>query len=147
MNKNVCKSVYDEIRVKYGIPEKIHITQPEDLLQILLISRVSGDKQESFIVVTLDGNANVIKSRVITKGLLNHSLVHPREVYRSAILDNAHSIICAHNHPSGNLEPSAEDIKITDQLKKAGDIIGISLIDHVIISKTGIQSLRGMGYI
>ena len=89
----------------------------------------------------------MIKCRTITKGLLNHSLVHPREVYRDAILDSAHSIICVHNHPSGGLSPSNQDIQVTKQLKGAGEIIGISLLDHVIVSKTGIQSMRSLGYI
>ena len=89
----------------------------------------------------------MIKTRVITKGLLNHSLVHPREVFRGAIMDNAHSIICVHNHPSGSLEPSSADITVTKQLKEAGDIIGIGLLDHVIISKNGIQGLRSLGYV
>jgi DNA repair protein RadC len=74
-------------------------------------------------------------------------LVHPREVFRDAIIDNAHSIIVVHNHPSGNLEPSSQDIEITKQLSQSGEIIGIKVLDHVIISKKGICSLRECGYV
>lgn len=145
--RNICKAVYEEIRSKYEIPEQITIKEPADLLRVKGIVNISGKKQEHFLVVTIDGGGNVIKCRTITKGLLNHSLVHPREVYRDAILDSAHSIICVHNHPSGGLSPSNQDIQVTKQLKEAGEIIGISLLDHVIVSKTGIQSMRSLGYI
>jgi DNA repair protein RadC len=78
-------------------------------------------------------------------GLLNHSLVHPREVFADAITDRAASIICIHNHPSGSLEPSSQDIAITNQLKEAGSLIGIQLIDHIIVSKNGHVSMREQG--
>ncbi len=80
-------------------------------------------------------------------GLLNHSLVHPREVYADAITDRAAAIICIHNHPSGNPEPSSEDITVTRQLSEAGKILGISLLDHLIYTKGKVTSLRSLGYI
>jgi DNA repair protein RadC len=138
--------VYEEIRQNYHVADTIKITSAEDLLQIRHVAGISGKKQEYFSVITLDGGSKVIKCRNITKGLLNHSLVHPREVFRDAILDCAHSIICVHNHPSDSLDPSSADIKITKQLKNAGIIIGIELLDHVIVSKTGIVSMRSLGY-
>lgn len=140
-------AVYEEISRRYGIPDRIQITQPSDILQIKKIADLSKKQQEHFVMITLDGSSKVIKTRVITIGLINHSLVHPREVYRNAILDNAVSVICIHNHPSGNLEASAQDIQITKQLKEAGDIIGISVLDHIIVSKLGIISLRECGYL
>jgi DNA repair proteins len=82
----------------------------------------------------------VLGIRTITLGLLNHSLVHPREVFVDAITDRAASIICVHNHPSGSLEPSSQDIAITTQLRDAGALIGIQLIDHIIVSKKGISA-------
>ncbi|MFH0967936.1 MAG: JAB domain-containing protein, partial [Methanobacteriota archaeon] len=96
---------------------------------------------------TLNGASEVIKSRTVTMGLLNHSLIHPREVFADAIADRAAAIVCVHNHPSGNLEPSSQDIQITSQLVSAGEILGINVVDHVIVSKNGILSLRESGYI
>ncbi len=80
-------------------------------------------------------------------GLLNHSLVHPREVFADAITDRAAAIICVHNHPSGNPEPSQADIIVTKQLCEAGTILGIQLLDHIIITKGGVNSLRSLGYL
>ena len=144
---SICKMVYDEMRYKYHIDQKIKITSPEDILQLKEVSDISDDNQENFLCITMNISAEVINVRTVTKGLVNHSLVHNREIFRDAILDTAISIICIHNHPSGNLEPSTQDLKITDDIKKAGDIIGISLLDHVIVSKNGIQSIRQLGYI
>jgi DNA repair protein RadC len=72
-------------------------------------------------------------------------VIHPREIFYPAVQDNAVAIIVAHNHPSGNLEPSKEDIEITDKVKKAGEIMGIQLLDHLIISKNGLFSLSEAG--
>ena len=145
--KNIPSMVYDKIRSEYGIPDVIMIREPVDVLQVRKIATLSRSRQEKVIVLTINGYSNIIKSRIVTVGTLNHSLIHPREIFRGAILDNAHSIICVHNHPSGNLEPSSEDIAVTKQLKEAGSIIGISLLDHIIVSKNGVQSLRGLGYL
>ncbi len=139
-----------EIARRYGKPSdepKLKITRPDDVLQLPDINETRYKKQEHFLVVTLNGASEVIQSRTITMGLLNHSLVHPREVYCDAISDRAASIICIHNHPSGNLEPSTQDIQITTQLAQAGTILGIPLLDHIIISKTGITSLKEGGYL
>lgn len=139
-----------EIARRYGTPEEqpaIRITKPDDLLGIPEISNLKSKKQEHFVVVTLNGASEVIQSRTITMGLLNHSLVHPREVFSDAIADRAAAIICAHNHPSGSLEPSSQDIQITSQLAHAGEILGMPLLDHIIISKTGITSLKEGGYL
>lgn len=119
------------------------VTSPEDCLKYLEL--IKDQFQEHFVALTLDGAGNIINSRVITVGLLNHTLVHPREVFRGAILDNAASIIVAHNHPSGSLEPSSQDIAITTQLKDAGTLMGIPVIDHIIVSKNGHLSMRERG--
>jgi DNA repair protein RadC len=103
-------------------------------------------KQEYFCVLNLDGSNQVISARIITIGLLNHTLVHPREVFRDAILDSAASIIAVHNHPSGSVEPSNQDLSITKQIKDAGDIIGIKLLDHIILTPHGgYSSMRERG--
>jgi DNA repair protein RadC len=91
--------------------------------------------QECFVIITLNAKNKMIDKHVITMGLLNASLVHPREVFRNAILDSAYAIVMAHNHPTGDLTPSPEDIRVTKQLIDAGKIIGIKVEDHVIIGK------------
>jgi len=119
------------------------VTRPEDILP--LVPDLAAKRQEHFICITLNGAGEVLGNRVITVGLLNHSLVHPREVFADAITDRAASIICVHNHPSGSLEPSSQDIAITSQLREAGALIGIPLIDHIIVTRTGFLSMRERG--
>jgi len=121
------------------------ITKPEDILP--LVAHLRDKRQEHFICITLNGAGEVLGNRVITVGLLNHSLVHPREVFADAITDRAASVICVHNHPSGSLDPSSQDIAITTQLKEAGSLIGIQLVDHVIVTRTGYISLRERGLV
>jgi DNA repair protein RadC len=121
------------------------VTKPEDILP--LVAHLRDKRQEHFICITLNGAGEVLGNRVITVGLLNHSLVHPREVFADAITDRAASVICVHNHPSGSLEPSSQDIAITAQLKEAGSLIGIQLVDHVIVTRTGHMSLRERGLV
>ncbi len=89
--------------------------------------------QEAFVVMTLTTKNDVIQKHLVSLGTLNPALVHPREVFKVAIMDSAAAIILAHNHPSGDPTPSSEDIKITRQLVQAGKIIGIKVLDHVII--------------
>jgi DNA repair protein RadC len=98
-------------------------------------------RQEEFHVVLLDQKQHVIKSEQITIGLLAQSLAHPREVLKPAIRESASAIILIHNHPSGDPTPSEDDKKITGELKKAAEIIGIRIIDHIIISKDKILSM------
>jgi len=96
---------------------------------------------EYFFGITLNGAHQIIDIHTITKGLVNRTLVHPREVFRPVLLDNATAIIVAHNHPSGNLEPSREDKDITNRLKEAGDLLGIKVLDHIIFSSNGYRSM------
>ncbi len=119
------------------------ITSADDVYQFL--AEYAIKKQEHFLVITLDGASHVIAKRVIHIGTINQSLVHPREVFHSAILDNAVGIIVAHNHPSGTLEASNADISITNRLKDVGKLVGIDLLDHVIISKKGFYSFSDEG--
>lgn len=116
------------------------LTGPSDAFK--LFSPWAGKKQEHFLVATLDGAHQVIDIHVVSQGLANKTMVHPREVFRPAILDSACAIIIAHNHPSGKLEPSPEDGAITTRLKDAGELIGIEILDHVIVSRKGAVSLR-----
>lgn len=120
------------------------ISAPADALPVL--TWLETENQEYFIVLTIDGAGGLIKSRVVTMGLLNHSLVHPREVFAPAIEDRAAGIIVVHNHPSGSPDPSGQDMDITRQLQEAGTILGIKVMDHIIIlGGGGFVSLRETG--
>jgi DNA repair protein RadC len=139
-------AVYEELKSKYNTGDIISVTHPADVLRIKKVALLSKKQAEHFISISLDGAGNVLKCNTITTGLINHSLVHPREVFRTAIKDNAVSIVVLHNHPSGALTPSNQDLSVTEQLVKAGEIIGISVLDHIIVSKNGITSFREHGY-
>lgn len=115
------------------------IDSPEKAVEQL--SDIRDKKQEHFVVITLDGANRLISKRTITIGTLNASLVHPREVFADAITDRAASIIVAHNHPSGTLNPSISDKEINERLRRTGNIIGIKLLDHIIVTKTNFQKL------
>lgn len=90
--------------------------------------------QEEFLIATLDTKLQVRRVVRITRGTLDASLVHPREVFRPAIADCASSILLIHNHPSGDSTPSRQDREVTERLKKAGEILGINVIDHIIVA-------------
>ena len=99
-------------------------------------------KQEHFIVFYLDSRNGEIAKEVVSVGTLNASLVHPRNVFESAIKNNTAQIIVAHNHPSGDPEPSEDDLIITKKLVEAGKILGIDVLDHIIVTKDGFVSLK-----
>jgi len=113
--------------------ERPIIDSPESAVEQLDFIR--NKQQEYFVVMTLDGANRLIAKRTITIGTLTSSLVHPREVFADAITDRAASIVVAHNHPSGNLVVSQSDIDITNRLKNAGELLGIKLLDHFIVTK------------
>lgn len=99
-------------------------------------------KQEHFVVFFLDSRSGEIENRVVSVGTLNASLVHPREVFEPAINCSAAQIIIAHNHPSGDTEPSEDDLAVTMRLAEAGKLLGIEVIDHVIVTKDDFASLK-----
>ena len=109
---------------------------------VALVPELKTAAQEHLVVLSLDGANRLIAKRLVTIGTLNASLVHPREVYSDPLKDRAASIIVIHNHPSGTLEPSDADIQVTQRLKDAGKLLGINLLDHIIIAKTGYYSLK-----
>ncbi len=133
-------SMVQEKALSYDVDR---ITSAKDVYQAL--AEYSCKQQEYFMLITLDGASKVIEKRVIFIGTLNQSIVHPREVFRPAILDNAAGVIIAHNHPSGTLEASRADIQITQRLKEVAKLVGIELLDHVIISKNGYYSFSDEG--
>jgi DNA repair protein RadC len=111
----------------------------------MLIPRLRGERVESFRALLLNAANQIIREVVITQGILNASLVHPREVFRLAITESAASMIVVHNHPSGNPAPSQQDIAITKQLCGAGVIMDIAVIDHIIIAGETYSSLKELG--
>ncbi|MDD4483474.1 MAG: DNA repair protein RadC [Methanoregula sp.] len=127
----------------YQEPAAAIVKKPEDVLP--LVAPYRDKQQEHFICISMTGAGEVIRSRVVTIGILNHSLVHPREVFAEAITDRAASVICVHNHPSGSLDASPQDIAITRQLSEAGALLGIQLLDHIIVTKGGYSSLKEQG--
>lgn len=128
-----CGRYRDAMEMLGEAMEDAPISGPAQMRDLLM--PWAGKKQESFIVITLDGAHKPIRVIEVSKGLLNRTIVHPREVFVEAITDRAAAIIVGHNHPSGLVEPSAEDRDITHRLKEAGDIIGIPLLDHVIVGR------------
>lgn len=119
------------------------ISRATDILPY--VSYLVSKKQEYFVCITLNGANRLISQRVVTIGLVDQALVHPREVFADAVKERAAKIIVVHNHPAGCLMPSREDRKITETLANASSILGIALLDHVIISKDGYFSFREEG--
>jgi len=98
--------------------------------------------REKFICMHLNVKNQIISFEIVSTGSLTNSIVHPREVYKGAILSNAASVIFMHNHPSGDPEPSIDDMEITKRLEKAGNILGINVLDHIIVASSGFYSFR-----
>jgi len=111
---------------------KTKINNISDIADVY-IERLSGLNQERFIAVFLDTRNNILAEKTITLGILDSSIIHPRELFGEAVRESASRIILIHNHPSGDPEPSKEDINVTKALKKAADVMGIPLMDHIII--------------
>lgn len=108
------------------------VSNPNDAYKLFESFLLDIDR-EKFLVACFNTKNEPVNISVVSVGTLNSSLVHPREVMKTAILSNSNSIMIAHNHPSGSLNPSLEDKNITDRLKKACEILGIKLLDHIII--------------
>jgi DNA repair protein RadC len=129
---------------------KKKVTTPEAVYEAC--SDMANFAQEAVVALCLDVKNKIISKNLITLGLADQSLVHPREVFRNAITENAHSIIMVHNHPTGETSPSPEDLRITRQMVDAGWIIGIRVMDHVIIGRSEndekpFRSLRESGFV
>ena len=126
--------------------ERLQIRSPEDVVQ--RFQPVLRDLMyEVFLVLLLDSANHLLREVKISEGILNSSLVHPREVFRAAIIEPAASILLLHNHPSGNPEPSSEDLQITRQLTESSKIIGIPVHDHIIIAANSFTSFAERGLI
>lgn len=106
------------------------------------LAEIRDKKQEYFVSITLDGANRMLAKRTISIGTLVASLVHPREVFADAITDRAASIVIAHNHPSGELEPSMADKEVTIRIRDAGLLLGVKLLDHLVVTKTSHRSIQ-----
>ena len=125
-------------QTKWSIDKKI--TSPKDIAEFF-VPILRDELKEKFLVVCLNSANKVTKFEAISVGSLNSSVVHPREIFKFAIENSSASIILIHNHPSGNLEPSSEDIAITKKLVEAGKILNIEVLDHIIIGGNSFTSL------
>jgi len=121
-------------------PEGVRIRTAGDVIP--LVNHLADRKQEHFVCISLNGAHEVLKTRVVTIGLLNTAQVHPREVFSDVLIDRAAAVIFAHNHPSGDVTPSAEDIRATDLLCAAGETLGITVLDHIVFSHRGYTSFE-----
>lgn len=126
------------------LPEAIVVSCPQDAADILM-EEMRHLREEHFVVLFLSTKNHVIGRETISIGTLNASLVHPREVFRAAIRRNSASILCAHNHPSGDPTPSQEDVQLTRRLRDAGELVGIELLDHIVIGDQRFISLKESG--
>jgi DNA repair protein RadC len=131
---------YARRRIK---PEGLKISTPADVLP--LIRHFADRKQEHFLSITINGANEVLNVRVVSIGLVDSSPVHPREVFADALLDRASGIIVAHNHPTGKLTPSDADREVTSQLREAGKILGIDLLDHIVFNRSDYFSFLEAG--
>jgi DNA repair protein RadC len=141
-------NIIREMEVKYKTTSRkkylLEITSPTEVVTFLK-DLLQNETQESFIAIFLDGAHRINGYRVIAKGSANDCRVHPRECFKGAVLSNSISIIVAHNHPSGKLEPSESDIKFTEKLKKGAEILEINILDHLIVSNDGYYSFVETG--
>ena len=112
----------------------------------LLRPHFAGLDREHFVVVGLDAKHRVIGLNLVSVGSLSLAIVHPREVFKPLILMNASAWICAHNHPSGDVTPSSEDRVLTKRLREAGELLGITLLDHIILANENSYSFADQGW-
>ena len=129
---------------KYEVETRISC--PKDIYEVLTkVCRIQCNAEEVVILITLNTKNIVTGYFEVHRGTINTSLVHPREVFKRALLNNASNIMVAHNHPSGDPNPSKEDIQITERLKEAGNLLGINLLDNIIVGDDKYISLKEKG--
>jgi len=126
--------------------EKVFIRSPEDVFQILS-PQIGSQDRETFVTVLLNSKNRVLRTETVSVGVVNASIVHPREVFKPAISASATAIVLGHNHPTGSPEPSREDILITRRMEKSGRIMGIDVVDHVIVGDGIFVSMKERGYL
>jgi len=134
----------NRLETSFETGKKFSLRTPQDVVA-LVKGRLQGKKKEYFLAIMLDTRGHLIKTSEISVGSLDSSIVHPREVFKEAMSASAASVIFTHNHPSGDLEPSEDDIRLSERLAQAGEIIGIDVLDHIIIGDGGYVSLKSKG--
>jgi DNA repair protein RadC len=132
-----------ELARRHLIRETVRIITASDVLPLL--TDIASKQQEYFVCISLNGANEVIEKRIVTIGLLDHSPIHPREVYADVIADRAAAVIFAHNHPSGDVQPSDADRRTHEQLTEAGKILGLRVVDHIIVARKGYFSFQEAG--
>ncbi len=120
------------------------VKKPEEVFE-LVKGRLAGKKEEHFLAVFLNIRGHIIKTEEVSMGSLDASIVHPRELFLKAMRATAASVVLVHNHPSGDPEPSVEDIKLTKRLVEVGELVGIEVLDHVIVGEDTFSSLKRAG--
>jgi DNA repair protein RadC len=133
-----------ELARRHSGRRRLVVREAEDVLPYL--RNIRRQRQEVFVCLSLNGANEVIESRTVTIGLLDTTQVHPREVFSDPLVDRAAAVIFAHNHPSGTLEPSPEDLALTKRLVHAGELLGIRVLDHLIVTDDGHLSLKQAGH-
>ncbi|MGE0494561.1 MAG: DNA repair protein RadC [Vulcanimicrobiota bacterium] len=134
-----------ELGRRLAVPSGPRIGCPEDVFE-LLVDMVDYDR-EHFVALYLDARRRVIGQETVSVGTLTASLVHPREVFAPALQRRAATVVVAHNHPSGDPTPSAEDVALTRRLVRAGELLGVELLDHIVVGRWGFASIRELGEI
>ncbi len=137
-------TVIREVAVRYRGPRRKvpdAIRQPAEAARFVR-RLIGGDAREHFVALLLDGRHRAIAYQVISIGTATASLVHPREVFQAAVSLGAVALIVAHNHPSGDPSPSREDLQVTERLTKAGELLGIRLLDSLVVTEGAYHSLR-----
>jgi len=125
---------------------KRKVCSPKDVYT-LMYPKMREQKKEKFITLCLDTKNQILKEEVVSIGSLNASIVHPREVFKSALLESSASVIMVHNHPSGDPSPSREDIMVTEKMVEGGKLLGIDVLDHIIIGEGRYVSLKDEGFV
>jgi len=141
----VIRAVYEKLTIQEGTAEYVANTISDAQTVYALFSFLQQETKEHFIALHLDAKNRILCIDRVSAGTMTNSLIHPREVFKTALLSSATSLLLIHNHPSGDPTPSREDISITEKLKGAGEIMGIAVLDHVIIGD-GYISLKEKGY-
>lgn len=143
------RAVYEKLEVQEEVaaylPPDRRYTSPEQIAN--LFSFLISESKEYFFTLHLDGKNKIHCLDCVSVGSLNQSIVHPREVFKTALLSSAAAIILVHNHPSGDPSPSSEDISITRRLKEAGELLGIRVLDHIIVGSEGTCSFVERGLV
>lgn len=133
-------------RINEYTPKKLTVSSPEDVVS-LMMPRLKYEQKENFCVILLDIKNHLLSIQTISVGSLTASVVHPREVFKAAVLESAASMILVHNHPSCDPTPSREDVSLTNRMVKAGELMNIPVFDHIIVGGNEYVSMKEKGLI